>query len=101
MTIQVVAINEIDREHLEAVIESMRTQGAPTIRAWWSGEQYYALEGSHRLAAAAALGLTPAVIELDADAPVDWDCDVNDQSWDNAAVEDLLDHIGGGETYRF
>lgn len=101
MTIQIVAINKVELEHLEAVTEVMRTKGAPTIRAWWTGEQYYALEGSHRLAAAQALGLVPEIVEIDAEALVDWDCDVNDQEWSGAVVDDLLDHVAGGATYRF
>jgi hypothetical protein len=57
----VVAPNKPVGLHLEAVQREMRTRGAPTIRAWWDGEKWIALEGSHRLAAAHALDLTPYV----------------------------------------
>ena len=57
--------NEYREEHLAAVIEQMRTLGAPTLRAVWI-EAYGAwmlLEGCHRARAAKALGLS---INIDA-----------------------------------
>lgn len=53
------AIHDIDHEKLETVIAEMRELGAPTIKVVDCGDHYMALEGSHRLAAAAALELTP------------------------------------------
>jgi ParB-like chromosome segregation protein Spo0J len=44
----------------------MRELGAPTIRAILVGEVLYAIDGSHRLAAAHALGIDP-VIDIVAD----------------------------------
>lgn len=55
----VYAIHGACEEKLAGVIEEMKTLGAPTIRVINCGDYYMALEGSHRLAAAAALGLTP------------------------------------------
>ncbi len=58
----VYAIHDTDAAHLEEVIAEMRKMGAPTIRVVDCGDFFMALEGSHRLAAAAALGLTPELI---------------------------------------
>lgn len=62
----IIAINDIDATHAEEVIESMRTLGAPVIRAvraeCYGG--WVAIEGSHRLYAAQQLGLTPEIEEI-------------------------------------
>ena len=49
--------------HLQDVIESMRTLGAPRIQAVWSDvyNAWCALEGCHRIRAAKVLGLTPEI----------------------------------------
>ena len=52
--------------HLERVIGEMRTRGAPVLRAYFDGEVWHAREGTHRLRAAKALGLTPVLV------PVPW-----------------------------
>lgn len=41
------------------VIAEMQTRGAPTIRVVDCGDSYMALEGTHRLEAAARLGIAP------------------------------------------
>jgi len=71
------AIHAPEASKLETVTAEMRVLGAPTIRAIDCGDHLMALEGSHRLAAAAALGLTPtfAVIEQDEEIDIsgyDW-----------------------------
>lgn len=48
--------------HLADVTADMRTAGAPTIRVVEVGGVYYAIEGSHRLAAAEYLGLEPRLV---------------------------------------
>lgn len=55
------AIHAPEAGKLAQVIEEMRALGAPTIRVVDCGDYYMALEGSHRLAAAAELGLSPAL----------------------------------------
>ena len=47
--------------HLRSVIAEMRRRGPPRLRALWRRTQgaWYALEGSHRAAAAQHLGLVP------------------------------------------
>lgn len=73
------AINRPDADHLNAVTDEMLTLGAPTIRVVDCGDYYMALEGSHRLAAAHALGLVPELVILEQDEeiePEDYDwCD--------------------------
>ena len=55
-----------NQEHLNAVKAQMETLGAPTIKAIWS-EVYgawMAVEGCHRLRAAAELGITPNIEDV-------------------------------------
>lgn len=52
--------------HLDHVIGEMRRLGPPRIRAFFDGEAWYAREGTHRLRAAKALGVTPILV------PVRW-----------------------------
>lgn len=70
------AINKCDPAHLLEVIEEMNVLGAPTIRVFNTGDSYIALEGSHRLAAAEALELTPVFVELSEDDEMVSDLDV-------------------------
>jgi hypothetical protein len=56
------AIHAPEPERLEKVSHEMRMLGAPTIRVVDCGDHYQALEGSHRLAAAHALGITPQLV---------------------------------------
>lgn len=58
-----------DDAHLAAVIEEMRSLGAPTIRAIWDEAygNWVALEGCHRIRAAKALGLIPKIEEVEYD----------------------------------
>lgn len=55
----VYAIHAPQADRLPEVIEDMRRMGVPTIRVVDCGDYLMALEGSHRLAAAAALDITP------------------------------------------
>lgn len=77
----IVAINEPDHRHLAQVIAEMRELGAPTLRAIRDEAQgvILALEGSHRLAAALELGLTPRLELVNDDTPLR--CD--DIGWDD------------------
>lgn len=67
------AIHATNADKLAGVVAEMRTLGAPTIRVVNCGDYYMALEGSHRLAAAAELGLRPilSVYEQDDDIEID------------------------------
>jgi hypothetical protein len=62
------AHNPYNMEHLVDVMKEMEKLGPPTIRiVHVENNLYQAIEGCHRLRAAAALGLTPEFEELDAD----------------------------------
>ena len=63
-----------DKNHLEEVKTEMLKLGAPTIRVIDMGEGLFAaIEGCHRLRAAAALGIIPDLNVLDYDAVADLD----------------------------
>lgn len=67
----VYAIHAPDADKLGEVTNEMLTLGAPVIRVVDCGDYYMALEGSHRLAAAHALGLMPTLHILDQEDSVD------------------------------
>jgi len=54
------------KDHLEHVKGIMAKRGAPTIRAFFdeSNGIWFAVEGCHRLRAAAALGITPTIKDI-------------------------------------
>ena len=57
--------DEYNEEHLQEVKKQMQSLGAPQIKVIYLGaDEYAALEGCHRLRAAAELGITPEFIEL-------------------------------------
>jgi hypothetical protein len=98
----IVAPNKPVGLHLDAVQREMATRGAPTIRAWWDGEKWIALEGSHRLAAAHMLGLTPDIVARGLDDVLD-DHDFQDVE-QNATVQTLLAYLAKhclGPHYQF
>lgn len=68
---RIYAYNEVNPAHLEDVIADMRSLGAPTLRAVETAWGLVAIEGSHRLAAAEKLGLTPEIFTIDPDDQVD------------------------------
>ena len=84
----VYAIHSPEAEKLAQVIEQMRELGAPSIRVVDCGDFYMALEGSHRLAAAAELGLTPALVVYEQDDEID----ITGEDWYDSAN-------WSGETY--
>lgn len=60
--VTVYAIHGTDADKLAQVKADMIRLGAPKIDVVDCGDYYMALEGSHRLAAAADLGLTPQFV---------------------------------------
>jgi len=58
-------------ERLEEVKAEMLRLGAPKIRVVHCGDHYQALEGSHRIAAAHALGLKPELVVYEQDDEID------------------------------
>lgn len=73
------AINKTDADHLVEVIEEMKVLGAPVIRVYDNGDEIVALEGSHRLAAAAALEMTTVIVRMDEDEEMETDLDLYDE----------------------
>lgn len=66
--------------HLEEVLNEMIRRGPPVIKCIeWRGS-LYAIEGSHRLAAAHYLGYVPIV-------------DIVDQDWTDPAGEEVWDYL--------
>lgn len=55
-----------EQAHLYRVVEEMKTLGTPTLKAVWMEcwGIWCALEGCHRLRAAAILGITPEIEEV-------------------------------------
>lgn len=60
--VMVYAIHAPDSDHLVQVAREMQAMGAPRIEVIDCGDYYMAMEGSHRLAAAAELGLSPEFV---------------------------------------
>lgn len=71
MSITIYTIHEPDAEHLAEVTEIMRKVGAPVIDVVDCGDHYMALEGCHRLAAAAALDIIPYLHVYEQDELID------------------------------
>ncbi len=85
-------LHAVDKDKLTEVKAEMEKRGAPEIRAIWDGEIYWAVEGTHRLAAADALGLTAEIIEIDAEGMLPADvCDEMD--YEITGIE-LIDMVG-------
>lgn len=69
--VTVYTIHAANAAHLEAVTADMQRLGAPTVRVVDCGDHYQALEGTHRLHAAQALGLAPILEVYAQDAALD------------------------------
>lgn len=65
------AIHAPKADQIKAVVAEMKALGAPAIRVVDCGDYYMALEGSHRLAAAHELGLTPDLVVFEQDDIID------------------------------
>jgi hypothetical protein len=76
-----------DAEHLESVKNEMLTMGAPVIKAVWMDcyGHYAALEGCHRIRAAATLGLNPVIEEIEYNDDI---VDGMDGEWTVAQIAD-------------
>lgn len=70
-SIMVYAIHAPAAAKLNAVKAEMLMLGAPSIRVVDCGDYYMALEGSHRLAAAADLDIAPAFVVFAQDDMID------------------------------
>ena len=83
-------INSAEKNHLDQVKEEMALLGSPKVRAVWCGDHYRAIEGSHRVAAAAELGHTVEVIDVDLE-DVIADHDIQDLPY-GCTVEEIMDY---------
>lgn len=102
----VATAHEIDTDHVQDVISKMQILGPPTIRVLDYNGIYYAMEGCHRIEAAAQLGITPVFVPVDPSTECETDLldlgpdytyiDIYERVWGMYAREDA----GGGE-YEF
>ena len=95
----VITINQTDADHLARVTAEMQVRGAPAIRCIRDEAQgvILALEGSHRLAAAKALGIAPVfVFAADDDMLTCAEIGYDDMGWfdgEPARAADIRDRI--------
>jgi hypothetical protein len=75
------AIHAPEADKLQAVKTEMRALGAPALRVVDCGDYYMALEGSHRLAAAHDLGISPELVIYEQDE----DLDISGFDWYDSA----------------
>lgn len=95
-------VNDINPDHLAAVQGQMSKMGSPTIRAIDGGDHLIAIEGSHRIMAAVALGLPVAIQILDEDDNIDLDTlDWDDNGWFFDRVVPVRDFIDCFTAYPF
>lgn len=87
----IITVNKIDKVHLEVVKDEMAVKGAPVIKAVYNDAYgaYIAFEGSHRIAAAKELGLTPIIAEIQFEDIVD----VHNDFADKVSVRSLSDDL--------
>jgi hypothetical protein len=93
-----------EEEKLEVVVKEMRDWGAPTLRAVRIGLEYFALEGSHRLAAAHKLGVIPILSMLRPEDTLPTDLEVlapNGSPLPNNTVGDVVSHLSKITFYEF
>lgn len=93
----IMAINAAEEKHLEIVIERMKEIGEPTIRAWWDGEKFWAIEGSHRLHAAERLGYIVEIEEVDLEDTIS-NHDLDDLPR-TATVEDIVSYMSCSKNF--
>lgn len=81
------------------IMDEMWSLGAPVVRVVDCGDYYMALEGVHRLEAAARLGIAPKLIELAQDdlvaaASLDWQ---DLQSGESHSAGELAGEVSGDQ----
>jgi len=91
-------IHTVDPDKIAEVKDEMRERGAPTIRVVDCGDHYMAIEGCHRLVAAAELGVAPNLVVLPQDAMVDgasldMDAFLHTESYTAGEIAGELHHI--------
>jgi hypothetical protein len=83
-----------DKDHLNAVKAEMETLGTPTIKAIWNEvhSAWMAIEGCHRLRAAAELGITPNIEDVSDEAIVTMQIDGEDVEVNIAELTEELEN---------
>jgi len=85
----IVAPHNTDAKKLEEVKSEMINSESPKIKAYYDGEKYIALEGSHRIAAAVDLQIKINIIDVSIDDDIDHDFE---DVYSNK-VADILDYL--------
>lgn len=93
----IMTINAAEEKHLERVIERMKEVGEPTIRAWWDGEKFLAIEGSHRLHAAERLGYLVEIEDVDLEDTID-NHDLDDLP-KSTTVEVIINYMSDSKSF--
>jgi hypothetical protein len=74
--VRIYALHPTDPDKLEEITEKVKELGEPRIQVVHIGADIFALEGSHRLAAASKLGLKPILCSLPLEAALATDIEV-------------------------
>jgi hypothetical protein len=82
------SLHKFDKFHLDTVKNDMLKIGSPKITVVDCGDHYQALDGTHRLEAAAQLNFIPELIIKNQDDLVDQDFFEN---WDNQDKNEFID----------
>ena len=87
-----------EQKKLAEVMAEMEVLGSPEIKAWYNGELYLAVEGSHRIAAAKLLCFDVDIIEVELDDIIDHDM----PEVEGKTVNDVLEYLEmSGPCYSF
>lgn len=97
MEIALDAVHATNSDDLGRVRADMLKMGAPTIRAIEDGGRLVAIEGTHRLAVAADLGLTPRIVVLGDDDVVPADNDLDDGAFRGQPISALREYLLSGD----
>lgn len=102
---------DLNDEMTPAITSYMLEHGTPTIRVVDCGDHHRAVEGSHRLAIAARLGLTPNLEIVDEkDLATDYDiefCDIYNGVYDNTDLTidvtwgNIIDYLSSTVDFNF
>lgn len=92
----VVSLHGVNAVRLAEVVAEMRRLGPPTVRCVEVAGVLYAVEGTHRLAAAQALGVEPEMMVLDRAGAVPDDLDIEDIPA-GSPLQDLIDYVASGD----
>ena len=94
MTTVILPHSHFDAQHLKGVKSTMQIIGSPTIRAFCGFDMIVAIEGSHRLRAAADLGVHVNFQMIDEDETIDLSSiDADTNGWFDDDIVPVSDFI--------